>query len=431
MSLQQDILSADRRDGTGQWSKPTIVIQGAGGRGATVVASIALLAALLALAVPVSGPLIEALYPGSPLAVALNRENNEVRKLRDSVDTLTGRLAAQTLRIEAIETNLAANAERLGRVEARPQFDPTAALPGAETGGLKSDLGDIGARLSALEPTVAIAVKRIDALDTVGSNGKTFSGRVDGIESRVDDLGAALATIAAQQRGTADQVSGLPAKFEAVGTRIGAVEGQVSALDHRLDSIDVSSQVTNGGQRSLRLSVSLLQLNNQAQTHRPYSRDLATVVKLLRPAPDNPEIAVLSANAENGVATIAELRDSFSVIIAPKLRALANGSDRPVVDRMRMWVGSWIIPQNAPSAHSNPVDLVVDATIEKLAEDNVVGAISQLSSLDPNLAPLVSRWVTEAKNRVNIDRAMDTLLSLSVEDLARGPAGLPNERVSQ
>jgi len=421
MSVQSDLRGDDRPGLAPDWGKPAVILHRGAGRGTTAVAVMALLAGGAALIKPVGAPLLELIYPDHPVVQALNRDSQAIRNVDAGLTTANGRLVALTSRIETIEANLSASAERLGRLEARTSAEGLPSPTSADPAKGKVDLGDLSARLSAVEPMLAIAVKRIDALDTVGSNGKTFSARVDGIETQIGELNTSVTGLSGQQKANADQIAALPAKFEEAFGTVRTVDTLLEGLGRRLDATDATAAAVNGNQKTLRLSVALLQLNNLVQSHRPFARDVAVVAKLWQPGPAIQELEVLAATADNGVATVAELRDSFSVILAPKLRSAAGGGDRPMMERMRTWVGSWILPQNSTAAKASPVDLLVDATIERLAEEDIGGAIGHLASLDANLAPLTSRWIVEAKNRVAVDHAMDTLLSLSVAELARSP----------
>lgn len=441
MSAQQEsrgaersVLQADRMDDAAGLAPPrasqVVVVHRGAGRGTTVIAGVGLLAALAALVVPVGAPLLDEFYPEHPLVKALNKDSRSVRAIHDGMNVVTGRLAAQTTRIEAIEAGLTATAERLGRIEARSPVSAAetsssgegAAAPvstESRLGQIEQHFADLAAKVAAVEPAMAIATKRIDALDTIGSNGKTFSARMEGVETHLTGLGTTLTELAAQTKAMGDQLRTLPAAFEEVGTKIAGLDTQLAALEQRLTGIEAAAKISNASHKGLRLGVALLQLNNITQTHRPYSRELATVMKLWQPVPVIGELEVLGLHADSGVATVAELRDSFSVILAPKLRSQASGGDRPFVDRMRLWVSSWVAPQGGQTSQANPIDLAVDAAIEKLAEDDVRGAIDHLGGLEGAPATLASRWIVEAKNRLAIDRAMDALRTMSTDDLAR------------
>lgn len=447
MSVQQEVrpedrpvLQAPRYDEQppsrpAGWDKPTVVLRGAG-RGTTAVAVFALLTGLGALVVPVGAPLMELVYPDHPVVKALTRDSRALRDAQQAVEATNGRLVAQTTRIEAIETSLMATAERLSRLEsstrvpvpadaAAPNAAPdapvtdAAAPEGDRMATLEGHVNDLAARLGAMEPAMAIATKRIDTLDTVGANGKTFSARVDGVETKVAETVASVAEMAARNKAVAEQLGAVATRFDDVASRQAATEALIAAIGQRLGTIESAAATANGSHGALRLSVAILQLNNVVQSHRPFARELAAVTKLWQRTPVNGELEVLAAHSDRGVATVAELRDSFSVILAPKLRSLAEGGERGFVDRMRTWVSSWIAPPVPQTATANPVDLVVDATMEKLAEEDVRGAVDHLSRLDGAPATLATRWVVEAKSRIAIDRAMDTLLSLGLEDLGR------------
>ena len=414
--------------------KPIVVMRGAG-RGTTAVAAFALLAGLGALVVPVGAPLVELVYPDHPVVKALTQNGRALREAQLALNATNERLAAQTTRIEAIEASLAAAAERVSRLEvgttaapvaaegAAAPAEPAALADGSADAGrlgvLETHVGDLAARVGALEPALTIATKRIDTLDTLGSNGKSFSQRVDEVEAKVAETDAALADAVTQTKGVVEQVAALAPRFDEIGTRQGAAEALINGLGQRLAGIETAASAADGNQAALRLSVAILQLNNVVQTHRPFLRELDAVSKLWPETPVNGELEVLAAHAERGVATVAELRDSFSVILAPKLRSLSEGAQEGFFDRMRGWVSSWIAPPQPQAAVANPIDLVVDATIEKLAEEDVRGAVDHLSKLDGAPATLATRWVVEAKSRIAIDRSMDTLLSLGLEELSK------------
>jgi uncharacterized coiled-coil protein SlyX len=412
MSVQSDIRNEDRRN----W-EPVVVHRGAGA-GTTVIALMALLAALAALVVPVGAPLLDLFMPDNPAVKALNRDSRALRDMHAAIDGMSNRVTGQNGRQEAVEQGVTALAERVGRLEGLAQAPAPAPHDNAAAEADKVALGETNARLSALETGLGLAIKRIDTLDTSGSNGKGFSARVDAVEARVGELSTAVTEQAGHVQETAARVAALPARFDEASARMAAADTLVTALGRRLEALEVVTNSANGANKSLRLGVSLLQLNNVVQSHRPFARELALVVRLWQPAAPSGDIEVLASSADAGVATVAELRDSFSVILAPKLRATAAGNEKPMVDRVRMWFASFIAPE-VKSAKANPVELIVDATIEKLAEEDLRGAVEHLAGLDATLAPLTTRWLVEAKNRIAVDRAMDTLLSMSVEDLTR------------
>lgn len=445
MSVQQEIrvedrpvLQAPRPDDQPPrplgWDKPTVVLRGAG-RGTTAVAFFALLAGLGALVVPVGAPLVELAYPDNPVVKALTQNGRALRDAQQALATTNDRLAAQTARIEAIESNLSTAAERLSRIEtggAPPAAAPLSAAPAPDAAAaeapadadtrvakLETHLNDLAARVGAMEPALSIATKRIDTLDTLGSNGKTFSQRVDEVEAKMAETAAAVADMGKQNAATAERLAAVAPRFDEVAARQAAAEALIVGLGQKLAGIESATNAANGSYASLRLSVAILQLSNMVQTHRSFTRELDAVTKLWQHSPVNSDIEVLAVHADRGVATVAELRDSFSVILAPKLRTMAEGGERGFLDRMRGWVSSWIAPATPQTALANPIDLVVDAAIEKLAEEDVRGAVDHLSRLDGAAATLATRWVVEAKSRIAIDRAMDSLLSMGLVDLSK------------
>jgi len=84
-----------------------------------------------------------------------------------------------------------------------------------------------------------------------------------------------------------------------------------------------------------------LQLRDVTRTASPFAREVAAaqawpaIMGTWQPA-----LKVLAADADHGVATVAELRDNFTTIIAPRLAAVAAANREPVAERAWYWVQS-------------------------------------------------------------------------------------------
>lgn len=176
--------------------------------------------------------------------------------------------------------------------------------------------------------------------------------------------------------------------------------------------------------RTHRLVIAIQQLGLATRTHFPFPRELELVRRLgeaesarLRPALD-----VLAKSAETGVATVGELRDSFGVILLPKLQAL-QASSGPWTDRLRLWLSQAIAP--SPSSQTTDQETVaqklVISAVDRLAEDDLRGAVELIGQLSGTSAALTARWLAEARARLNVDLAHESLSGVIVDLLNQTP----------
>jgi hypothetical protein len=164
--------------------------------------------------------------------------------------------------------------------------------------------------------------------------------------------------------------------------------------------------------RDQRLVLALQQLDLATRTHQPFLRELELVRQLggheqarLRPALDS-----LAASAETGVATVWELRDSFGVIVLPKLQAL-QGNTGPWSDRVRLWLSNVIAPTSPtqPADQNTVGQQLVMSAVDRLAEDDLRSAVDLIGQLTGTPANLTLRWLTEARGRLTVDAAHEAL----------------------
>lgn len=164
--------------------------------------------------------------------------------------------------------------------------------------------------------------------------------------------------------------------------------------------------------KNLQLSLSILQLNLATRTYKPFIRELNLVqhlgknVSQLRIPLDN-----ISPHATTGVATIAQLRDSFGIILLPKLYALVKEENASWINEMWKWFVATLIPWRNESLNINFNEDVIKSAMERLSEDDLQGAIDLIIRLDGPGAALVMRWLKEAAARLTIDAAMEVMMN--------------------
>jgi len=249
---------------------------------------------------------------------------------------------------------------------------------------LKSDAerraAALGDRISALDARV------VALTDTV--NG--FAGRIGKVEEeqKNDAEPARLATLTAEYRRLGQELARLQ---EAVGT-LNATIGE-RGEQRRGDS----------------LVLALGQLREQMGRGAPYASALATARALA--ADDQtvlPQLAAIESGAERGLPTRAQLRTRFDKAAAEAVRAervaQAGGWWRPVLERLMALV-NW----RRVDAEGDSAEAVVARADQRLAADDLAGAIAELDKLQGPAAAAMQGWLGEARARAAADAAMARL----------------------
>jgi hypothetical protein len=174
-----------------------------------------------------------------------------------------------------------------------------------------------------------------------------------------------------------------------------------------------------------RLLLALQQLMLAVRTHASYQRELELVYQLGgRKEPRlGPALETLAQRAATGVATVSELRDSFGVILLPKLQALQGGGAGPWIDRARTWLSNAIAPTptNQPSEQDAVGQKLAMSAADRLAEDDLRGATELIGQLTGAYANLTARWLAEAKARMAAEVAHEALSGAILNALGRNP----------
>ncbi len=224
----------------------------------------------------------------------------------------------------------------------------------------------------------------------------------------------------ASRDGVLHRIDSLETANHAINARLAETERMLAELQHGTGSfvgtLPLADRTIAEQLRVNRLALAILQLRIASQTHLPFGPELALVQQLGRgEAGLSAALTALTPNATTGVATVPELRDSFGVILFPRLQPLLEGRDTGSWTSSALnWVNQ-VIPLFTPSTGSNNAQkkLVVSAT-DRLTSDDLRGAVLQLSELNGPAAALVARWLKEANARLAVDTASNALSEITV-----------------
>jgi hypothetical protein len=198
----------------------------------------------------------------------------------------------------------------------------------------------------------------------------------------------------------------LPAPLPAVGQDTGA--GTADALG-RLAALLGDQQLALGA----------MQLQQAMRTSRPFQNELellqdidggGALAEILHP---------LAPPAATGVATVAELRDAFGVILLPKLQTLEQDPNRSWLEAISHWWNT-TLGWGDSAAAASAAQLLLAAALDRLSENNLQGAVAVLKQLQGSQARLTARWLVEAETRLAVDAAAVALNGAVIRILGRG-----------
>ena len=354
--------------------------QKARGRG---LAACAMVLALLAMLIAMT-----AVMP-PPVRLWLNQTLGDwriVNLLTANRAEIDGRLAAASQSIDALAGKQEALAGKQSDVAARLEAVEAVVGSGAATRRLETveaDLAAIDQRLAAAGEVDRNAAARAEALETRLT---AFDG----------DLKAVQDKLAADER----EVS------EIVGTRLAAVEADVGALQ----KID---------RRPEKFFMAALQLRDVTRTSSPYAREVAAAQALAGDNADlNAALKLLAGDADHGVATVAELRDNFTTIVAPRLASLAAANRQPVAQRAWDWLQSLFTTVAPAEATGDRNAALVALAARSLNQGQLEAAVHQLVLLEDEAALVAAEWLKNASTRLATDKAIATVMSQALDQLA-------------
>lgn len=214
-------------------------------------------------------------------------------------------------------------------------------------------------------------------------------------------------------------------------SRLANLEQEVTELKSLISQVDKPDKNISIGKpqasllvqvQNLQLAVAVLQLGIAIRTYKPFDREFNLVRQL---SMEMPQLRVPLDNlvhyAATGVATVAELRDSFGVLLLPKLYTIADTEDASWSSQIWAWGWAALIPWQTASSQI-PINLtraLIKSAMDRLSEDDLKGALDLVVRLNGPAATVTARWLKEANNRLAVDVAMDTISNLCMTLLNR------------
>lgn len=396
-------------------------------------------AALIGGVVGLGGALAVTHYGLVPLPPAANGSADE---LAARVDALAAAVAAAP----ASDPDAAsALREAVSNLSARVDALAAAAVPPTDEAALSD-------RLSALEEKVAAAVPGEGSADaaSLSASVAALGDRLDGLSGEVEKLAAAPAAapgadpsaVAAlearvgtldsqlgERIASVDQTAGeqLAALDDRMGSRLDALEQQLTAISETLGALDgareeISKTVASLGDRlgtleetdpaeaaraPAAIGFATVRLGEAIDTGRPYAAELAALEPRLGSSDD---LSALSASAETGVPTRAQLAATLALEKPAMLAATSPAPAAPAADAGpldALLSGAQSLVQIRPtSAESgDPVATGIEAVAGDLARGDLSAAEAAFAALPEPVRAAAPRFGDGLSRRIAAEAA--------------------------
>jgi hypothetical protein len=275
---------------------------------------------------------------------------------------------------------------------------------------------EIAARLDALETVVGsgAAMRRLEAVEAglkaadqlVAAAGEANRDAERMAAAHAEALDAKLATFDGDMKTVQDRLAAAERDFgDTLTSRVGAVEANIGEL-RKID------------RRPEKFFLAALQLRDLIRTAHPFAREVAAARTLAGP---NAELLaalnVLAADADHGVATVAELRHDFTTLVAPRLTAVAAANRQSIAAQAWGWVQSQFTTASAGAAGERNAAVITLAT-RSLDQGQLEAAVHQLLLLEDEAAMVAAEWLKNASVRLAADKAIATIMSQALDQLA-------------
>jgi uroporphyrinogen-III synthase/predicted nucleic acid-binding Zn-ribbon protein len=355
------------------------------------------------------------------LQTRLNRIESAERAIGEQRERLAGlaaSAAALAARIEKLDTDMKGLATR------------TPANPD-EIKGLREQLEALAKRIEALPKDAPGA----DALAALSQQMRQAGERMAALERRIGEvaqarpagegeLKAALERQAAEARAALER---LAAETRSAGQKLAAEAEQLkkdlAALQARVGAIAEDVRRTGSASNETgTLILALGQLRRAVQEGAPYRAALDAAKALAKERKEfEPALAMLAARADQGVPTMAQLRQRFDKLSVAVLRAAASAKpDADLWDRIWARLSTLVTVRRVGEVAGDGVSALLSRAEAALARGDLAEAAKQIEALAGPARAAAQGWLADARARLVSDAALAEL-----ERVALGLLGRP------
>jgi hypothetical protein len=322
-----------------------------------------------------------------------------------------GDIVQQLETIAARLVDLEAHRETVATVDAVP------AQP-ADGGALIATIVALAGRVAAMEATGSTGTSEHAALrdDTLA-----LAERLTGLDDKVKQVDVALRddTLA-----LAERLTGLDDKVKQVDVALRddtlALAERVTGLDDRVAQVGAAlEEETPGRDRAALLLLSVGQLAVATAASGPYETQLDALRAV---AGDQANLADpmerLASHAATGAPTFVALRAAFAEASGAVIRSRDVGSPEGVLGQALARVASLVTIRKVDDIAAGTVDGVLAAADEALDAGDLAVAVTAVAGLDGAPGEAIANWLSLARARLAVDRALSDLQASAIRALA-------------
>jgi hypothetical protein len=257
----------------------------------------------------------------------------------------------------------------------------------------------------------------------------TLGKRIDALERRpdpsalADQLNGKLAALA-QRMGSLDgavssldkNVSSLDAGLAAQGNRLPPLEALLQAPKLDVPAVEANVSRAVDDSQSAALVVVARSLQQAVDEGAPFAEEVMAAQKL---GADQALLKPLAAPAANGVATSAELSESFSRLAGPVLAGVEPAHRGGVLDRLAAEASSLVQIRTVGKLEGDSPAAVVARMESALAQGDVAAALKDRAALPASAQKITESWAARAQARADADQAARSLVSDAMTRLGK------------
>lgn len=237
-----------------------------------------------------------------------------------------------------------------------------------------------------------------------------LDARIDALEGVINaPLGEAAS--AGGEANTTARVFALQANLRDVEGRLAqmpsseqtaALTAEVRRLQEELPAVAAEARAAATAARA---SYAVVAASEAARSSGPFEQAYTSLAALL---PNDPNVAALAPLARTGAPTRAELRERFERIDTEIVRAARQAqAGAGFWGRIQSALAQWIVVRRA--GEGDTPSGVVERASQRLAADDLAGAVQEVNSLSGAPKQVAQRWLTDAQRRLEIDQRITAI----------------------
>ena len=279
-----------------------------------------------------------------------------------------------------------------------------AAGAGAAGGAIAPRLPQVSALLDQSFP----AAQTPGGASQTAESAAALDSRLGRIEAIVNAPLAEAASGSVGDANTAARVFALQGGLRDIETRLGqmpstqevaALVTEVRRLQEELPAVAAEARAASIASRAAFAVTAAAEASNSSG---PFEQSYASLQALL---PEDPNVVALAPLARTGAPTRTELRERFNSIDNDIIRAARESqAGAGFWGRIQAALAQWIIVRN--SGEGDTPAGVVERAGQRLAADDLTGAIQEVNRLSGASKQVAQRWLTDAQRRLEIDRRL-------------------------